>query len=157
MFSITLRDERHLKTLYKPFAHQVRKWLNRCHEEKLPVHLTQSFRFYGEQDILWQNGNSRARGGESLHNFYLAIDFAFDNSSDQGLQDPYKEPFNGAWEKAAKLAEEFGMEAGYFWENQDKPHVQAKIKTPVKDLHKLYIKKDSEGLFSYLDEYENLV
>ncbi len=157
MYEITLRDERHLKTVYPPFSRKVREWLQKCHKENLPIHLTQSFRFYGEQDLLFSQGKSRAKGGESYHNFFLAVDFAFDNSPDQGLQDPYKEPFEGAWKKAAELAQELGMEAGFFWEHQDKPHIQAKIKTPLTELHRIFLKKDASGLFQYLDENETLV
>lgn len=156
--SLTARDERHLKTLYKPFAAQVRRWMERCHSEGLEVRLSQSFRFYGEQSVLYQQGKSRANGGESKHNFCLAVDFVFDSDKDkEGIQNPYLEPFDGAWKKAAELAEEEGMIAGYFWEHQDRPHIEAKTKATCKELHKIFIKGDMPALFKYLDENEKLI
>jgi peptidoglycan L-alanyl-D-glutamate endopeptidase CwlK len=158
VYAITARDERHLKTLYPPFAAKVRKWMELCYEIKLPVHLTSSFRFFGEQDILWQQGKSKARGGESKHNFCLATDFCFDNGEQDGVQNPYHEPFPGAWEKAAIIAKSCGIIAGYFWKTfQDKPHLEAMTESSVDELRSIFIKKNKEGLFTYLDEHCKLV
>jgi len=157
MYKITHRDERNLKMCYPRFGERVRAWLEKCHEEEIPVHITQSHRFYGEQDELFRLGKSPVKGGESLHNFFLAVDFGFDNSENEGLQDPYTEPFEGAWKKAAIIARGMGLVSGFFWDHQDRPHLQAKIKTSTHELHRIFLKLDREGLYDYLDKNEEFI
>lgn len=153
MNEITHRDKRHLSLCYPPFAAKIEKLLNECHQSGVPVHITQSFRFFGEQDVLFAQGKSQKQGGSSKHNFYLAIDFCFDNGEADGVQDPYKEPFPGAWEFVAKKANAIGLVSGFYWKSfQDKPHIEYPVNASIEEIRSVFLKQGKDGLFKYLDQ-----
>lgn len=157
MFEITPRDEMILKNLYPKFASAIRVWMSDCFKDKLPVHLTCGFRYYGETDVLFSQGKTNAKGGESKHNFCLAVDWCFDNDEKPGIQDPYHEPFPGAWEMAAKKAQDLGLISGFFFKSiSDKDHIEAKTKATCQELHSVFIKTGREGLFAFLDQNETI-
>ena len=86
--------------------------------------VVQGFRTTEEQEGLYAQGRSNpgkivtnARGGESFHNYGLAIDIAF-------IKDDGSIDFNVS-EEIGKLGESFGFEWGGRWKKfLDKPHFQ---------------------------------
>lgn len=96
--------------------------------------VVQGFRTTEEQNALYAQGRStkgkivtNARGGESFHNYGLAIDIAFLN--DDGSVD-----FNVS-EEIGKLGESFGFEWGGRWKKfLDKPHFQIVGNLTIKQL-----------------------
>jgi peptidoglycan L-alanyl-D-glutamate endopeptidase CwlK len=94
--------------------------------EKLghPVRIVQGFRSQGEQNKLYAQGRTtagnivtNARGGESFHNYGLAVDFTF-----------RKEGYNASaelWETLGVVGESQGFAWGGRWLNfPDKPHFE---------------------------------
>ena len=157
-FSLTHRDARILGECYPPFADKIKLLLPICWEKKLPIHLTQGFRYFGEQDELYKAGKSNAKGGNSYHNFGLAVDFCFDSSPDSGIQDPYLEPFEGSFKAVADSAKELGLEPGFYWKSFiDKPHIQAKITIPIDDLKCTIIKGGIYAVYRLLNEKKGIL
>jgi D-alanyl-D-alanine carboxypeptidase. len=149
------RDLKILSLLYPKFKEQAKHFMKYCWKEGIPVRLTQGFRTFAEQDELKLKGVSRAKGGESFHNFGIAFDIAFGRFDSDKLTDPYKEPVPGAWEKCAKIGVRCGLVPGHYWTSfKDSPHYQANIKTSIDDLRKAFIKGGTYGLYALLDTRE---
>ena len=99
------------------------------------VIITHGFRSIEEQDRLYARGReekgkivTNARGGESLHNYGLAVDFALLDKQGDPLWDmEYDGNGNGKpdWRETAELAKEIGFEWGGDWQGfKDYPHLQ---------------------------------
>ena len=91
---------------------------------------TKGHRSYKEQDALYAIGRTtgklgryvtKAKGGQSFHQFYCAADFVLDASATPGLQPDYEDAH---FEVLAEEAVRAGLEAGYYWKFKDTPHLQ---------------------------------
>lgn len=97
------------------------------------VEVVQGFRSIAEQNELYAQGRTKtgrivtyAKGGQSFHNYGLAVDLCkFVN----GKPDWNDEKF---WKALSELAKNRGLVSGFFWRKQDKPHVQLGNILPVK-------------------------
>jgi peptidoglycan L-alanyl-D-glutamate endopeptidase CwlK len=150
------RDEKILNGLYKPFASQIRHFMQYCWSRGLNIHLSQGMRTFAEEDAFYLAGKSQTKGGYSYHNYGVAVDYVFDSDPNKdGVQDPYLEPRAGAWEMVANIAARCGLTPGYFWKSfQDKPHIQATLKCKIEDLRSAFLKNSLTGLWDFLDTHE---
>lgn len=140
-----------LSGLFPLFKRQMLSFLELCWQNGIPVHLCAGFRTFAEEDTVYASGKSHTKGGQSFHNYGLAADIVFDNSDRDGVQDPYVEPFGGAWLSCAQLGSKCGLQPGAFWASfQDKPHYQAMINTSVEDLKSAYIKGGIQSAWDLL-------
>lgn len=147
----TKRDNVLLGGLYKPFADQIRHFLQVCWKEGHNAHLSQGFRTFAEQDRLFAGGYSRAKGGESLHNYGIAADIVFDNDPSPGIQNPYV----GSWDACANIGARCGLVPGHYWKTfKDSPHYEANITSKVSDLRSAFIRLGHNGLWDFLDTHE---
>ena len=80
-----------------------------------------------EQDALYEIGRSipgdvvtKARGGQSPHNFGMAIDLVPLDSDNQ----PWWDCPDDVWQVIALTAEKNGLKCGYRFTNHDAPHVE---------------------------------
>lgn len=93
---------------------------------KITIEVVSGLRTFAEQNELFAQGRTKrgnvvtnARAGESFHNFGLAIDVcpylsdSFDWTDDRVV-----------WLTIANCAKLYGLESGWFWRHQDKPHLQ---------------------------------
>ncbi len=111
---------------------------------KIKLRITHGLRTIKEQDALYAIGRDKsgkkvgkvvtnAKGGESFHNYGLAIDVVEINAG--------KAIWNTEWDKIAKIGEKHGFEWGGSWKTfKDKPHFQKTYGRKIGDLKKL-IKK----------------
>lgn len=101
----------------------------------ISVLITQGLRSEEEQNALYEKGRTSqgaivtyARGGESYHNYGLAIDFALLNAKGKALWDlEYDGNRNGKsdWHEVVALAKSMGFSWGGDWkEFRDYPHLQ---------------------------------
>ncbi len=101
----------------------------------ISVLITQGHRSKEEQNELYNQGRTSqgaivtyARGGESYHNYGLAIDFALLNAKGKALWDlEYDGNRNGRsdWYEVAALAKKIGFSWGGDWKGfKDYPHLQ---------------------------------
>ena len=107
--------------------------------------ITDDFRSMEDQDALYEKGRSaegnivtHARGGESFHNFGLAIDFAIKTPTENIIWDmQYDGNQNGKsdWNEVVELAKELGFEWGGDWASfKDYPHLQMNFGLTLADL-----------------------
>lgn len=84
---------RSLNLLYPPFRDLVEHGLKLARLTGLQVHVFESYRTFDRQEDLYAQGRTtegrvvtRARPGESWHNYGLAVDLVFDGSAASGIQ-----------------------------------------------------------------------
>lgn len=101
----------------------------------ITVRITQGLRSHDEQERLYEKGRSTegaivtyARGGESYHNYGLAVDFALEDRRGNVIWDmEYDGNRNGRadWYEVADLAKQLGFSWGGDWTSfKDYPHLQ---------------------------------
>jgi peptidoglycan LD-endopeptidase CwlK len=114
-------------------------------EKGIVVVITDGFRSAEEQDRLFEKGRSTegnivtyARGGESLHNYGLAIDFALRTATQEVIWDmQYDGNQNGVadWDEVVELTKVLGFDWGGDWARfKDYPHLQMDFGLTLADL-----------------------
>ena len=109
------------------------------------VVITDGFRSTADQDRLYERGRTasgnivtNAKGGESYHNYGLAIDFALKPPSGNIIWDmQYDGNKNGKsdWNEVVELAKDLGFEWGGDWAQfKDYPHLQMDFGLTLADL-----------------------
>jgi peptidoglycan LD-endopeptidase CwlK len=107
--------------------------------------ITDDFRSAEDQDRLYELGRSvegnivtNAKGGQSYHNFGLAVDFAIKTPSEDVIWDMhYDGNKNGKpdWNEVVALAKTLGFEWGGDWSQfKDYPHLQMNFGLTVAEL-----------------------
>ncbi|MFD0712642.1 M15 family metallopeptidase [Paenibacillus sp. GCM10027626] len=107
--------------------------------------ITDGFRSAADQDKLYNQGRrdggqivTNAKGGQSFHNYGLAIDFALKKKDGEIIWDmEYDGNGNGKfdWMEVVEIAKELGFEWGGDWENfRDYPHLQMSFDLTIADL-----------------------
>lgn len=120
-------SEQRLQKIHPALAAAVRAMIADLSAKGLIVEVVQGMRTFAEQDELYAKGRTkpgeivtRARGGESNHNYGLAVDLCpFTND-----RPDWNAPVS-AWAAIGAAAEKHGLEWGGQWKKFiDKPHVQ---------------------------------
>ncbi len=146
--------------LYPPFLRAVTALLDEAFQQGTSYWAVSGFRTYGEQMALWAQGRTtpgavvtRAKGGESAHNFGVAVDLARDGVVDRtGLQPDYRPE---SYEMLGALAPKHGLVWGGSWARPDRPHVQMPGYVTSKQMDPLRYCYELGGLpkiFAYLDQ-----
>lgn len=110
--------------------------IDRCYARGVYVLITHGYRTYAEQDALYAQGRTKpgkvvtkARGGESNHNFGVAIDFALlladgRSVSWDTLMDADKDSLPD-WSEVVEEAKKLGFAWGGDWRTfKDMPHLE---------------------------------
>ncbi|WP_462411627.1 M15 family metallopeptidase [Neobacillus sp. Marseille-QA0830] len=111
----------------------------------IAVVITDGYRSLEEQERLYEKGRTtageivtNAKGGESYHNYGLAIDFALNTPSGKTIWDmKYDGNKNGMadWTEVVGIAKSLGFEWGGDWEQfPDYPHLQMNYGLTIADL-----------------------
>ena len=82
---------------------------------------------------------TNAKGGESYHNYGLAVDFAVEADGEVIWDVSYDGNDNGKsdWEEVAEIAKDLGFTWGGEWEEfKDYPHLQMDFDTSIRDLQR---------------------
>ncbi|UOQ84205.1 M15 family metallopeptidase [Gracilibacillus salinarum] len=114
-------------------------------ERGIVIVITDGFRSEAEQNVLYQRGRSTdgqivtyAKGGESYHNYGLAIDFALRNKNDEVIWDmDYDGNQNGEsdWMEVVSVAKDLGFSwGGDFSRFKDYPHLQLDFGLSIQEL-----------------------
>lgn len=119
--------------------------VDRAAEKGIAVVITDGHRSVSEQDMLYEQGRSEegsivtyAEGGESYHNYGLAIDFAIKTKDGRVVWDMnYDGNNNGTsdWMEVVEVAEDLGFTWGGDWKNfKDYPHLQMDFGLTIREL-----------------------
>ena len=94
----------------------------------LNVDIFETYRTKERSDELYATGMG-VKGGYSYHNYGLAVDIVFKDSSGNWTWDNSYD-----WERLAQLGESVGFEAGRRWPRVDSPHFQYTFGLSIEDL-----------------------
>lgn len=153
------------EALYQPFLERLSGVLGACVERGAIYVATCGERTWSEQDALYAKGRTvapigmghivtKARGGQSPHNYAIAVDFCrHAGDSYEGMLKP--DYSDKAYEILAEEAEKVGLEAGLRWKFKDSPHIQMPVTTKMgftwAKLGNIYRRDGKAGLFKALD------
>jgi peptidoglycan L-alanyl-D-glutamate endopeptidase CwlK len=119
--------------------------IQKAGKKGIQVVITDDFRSVKDQEKLYQQGRTvsghivtNAKGGDSYHNYGLAIDFALKTSSGNVIWDmDYDGNRNGKsdWSEVVTIAKDLGFKWGGDWKDfQDYPHLQMNFGLSLADL-----------------------
>lgn len=119
--------------------------IQKTKEKGIVIVITDSFRSAEDQDRLFAKGRSlggnivtHAKGGESYHNYGLAVDFAIKEPSGNIIWDmKYDGNRNSVadWTEVVTIAKELGFEWGGDWARfKDYPHLQMDFGLTIAEL-----------------------
>jgi len=143
-----------LTVLYPQFRTKALELQERCKALGCEYRITSGVRTFAEQDALYAIGRTtgtkgafvtKARGGQSYHNFGVAVDFAriVDGKADWHL---------AAYATLGAQAKALGLEWGGAWVSfVDVPHVQMPVK--LADLQKAHAFGGIPAVWAWLDSH----
>lgn len=146
--------------LYPPFLAALTAMLDDALAAGQSFWAVSGHRAYAEQQKLYDQGRTapgkvvtNAKGGQSAHNFGIAVDLVRDGLIDRaGIQPDYAPE---SYEPLRLLAPKHGLVWGGSWKFRDNPHVQMPNYITARDLDPLRFCFESGGLvsvFTFLDK-----
>jgi peptidoglycan L-alanyl-D-glutamate endopeptidase CwlK len=105
-----------------------------------------TLRTFGEQDALYAQGRTKpgakvtnAKGGQSYHNYGLAIDIVLliGNSASWDTKSDFDGDGKSDWQEVVAIFKRHGWEWGGDWKFLDMPHFQKTLGKSIVDLQKL--------------------
>lgn len=132
------RSEKELVGVHKTVADKTRQLVRKAYDEGIGIAIVQGFRSFAEQDALYAKGRTikgvakvtNAKGGQSIHNYGLAVDFCIFDDNKQP-----KWTVNKDWKRVVAIAEGLGFEAGLHWKSFiDPPHLEMTFGLTLKQL-----------------------
>jgi peptidoglycan LD-endopeptidase CwlK len=152
-----------LDLLYPVFTQKWLEVLAACQKRGHTYYAISGTRTVQEQNELFAQGRikpgpivTKAKGGQSYHNFGIAGDSCKDaDTKRSGLQPDWnKESYKVLAEEAGKQ----GLEAGLLWPTfPDAPHIQLPLKKwniKLETLRRIEAKSGLKGVFDFLDEFK---
>lgn len=114
-----------IDTLHPKVRSKAREFLIKAEKQGIKLRVTSALRTYDEQNALYAKGRTapgkivtNAKGGQSFHNFGLAIDVV-EIKNGKALWN------NPNWNKIGRIGKSVGFEWGGDWTSfKDKPHFQ---------------------------------
>ncbi|ENH96451.1 peptidoglycan L-alanyl-D-glutamate endopeptidase CwlK [Gracilibacillus halophilus YIM-C55.5] len=140
--------ERPMPTELHPKVGQAtEKLIKQSEDIGISIIITDGLRSVEEQNAIYEQGRSQegkivtyAKGGESYHNYGLAVDFALEPSDGQVIWDTeYDGNSNGQsdWMEVVDIAKSLGFSwGGDFSRFKDYPHLQMDFGLSIRELQK---------------------
>lgn len=131
---------------------------------ELQLRVSDGLRTYAEQWALYALGRKRnhaglwivsdkkkvvtnARGGESYHNYGLALDSVC-MGDDPYLDHMSQDDRDFLWSEYGRLCQKHGLEWGGNWKEPDRPHCEKTFGLPLHELQSLYEEQGMKAIFS---------
>jgi len=132
------RSAKNIATLHPSLQPLATKLIELAVDRGITAKVISGLRTYAEQNELYAQGRTKpgnivtkAKGGQSWHNFGTAFDigiFSGDGKKYFGESPAYK--------TCGEIGESLGLEWGGRWQFVDEPHFQLKLGLSIAELHK---------------------
>jgi peptidoglycan L-alanyl-D-glutamate endopeptidase CwlK len=141
-----IREARPLPYRLHPLVEEKsEKLIEQANKISIPILITDGYRSVGSQNDIYGQGRttegsivSYAKGGESYHNYGLAIDFALlnkDGSISYDLQRDANGNGESDWFEVARIGKELGFKWGGDWRRfKDYPHFEYTLGLSIHEL-----------------------
>lgn len=149
-------ETKHLHPEFSARVAMIIEWIDKTYGVKFVI--CSSIRSFAEQNALYARGRSRrgkrvtnAKGGESYHNYGLAVDLCLETPvREQGKLTQY--PNNSkVWDYIGEAAVKFGLTWGGNWKSiKDRPHLEVPVK--LDDIKASYKNEGIEGVFALVSD-----
>lgn len=151
-----------LEGCYPPHKERVILFIKRAHARGMMIYVVMSIRTIKEQDALYEIGRrgiegekivTKARGGQSFHNYAVSEDVAFDRDLEKaGVQWSWDD--GHPWQELGKLGEECGLEWGGNWQGMtgDLGHFQNSYGYSWQELKEFYDEGGMERVWQAFDK-----
>ncbi|WP_303708865.1 M15 family metallopeptidase [Alkalihalobacillus sp. LMS6] len=144
---VPIEEVIYAEELHPKVADKTETLIEQAADNGIDIIITDGFRSFEEQDELYQQGRSSSgnivtnvSGGESFHNFGLAVDYALLNSDGQPIWDiEYDGNQNGEsdWFEVADMAKDLGFVWGGDWNHfVDYPHLEMTFGYSIRDIQR---------------------
>lgn len=150
-----MHDDLHLKELYPRFAAQVESFLNKANRMGYCCGVFSGLRNFDQQNKLYAQGRTEpgkivtnAKGGESFHNYGLAVDVVFLDNGNWSWDEKHE------WRLLGELGKSFGLHWGGVW--NDKPHFERNYGYTLPELKKMYLEGGLQKVWSTLDSQASI-
>jgi peptidoglycan L-alanyl-D-glutamate endopeptidase CwlK len=152
-----------LAELYPPFAAKLQLLVDACAARGTRYYATSGLRSLEAQAKLYAQGRTepgkivtKAKPGQSFHNFAIAMDFCRDADTDRsGLQPDWD---LDAYKILAEEATKVGLESAYYWDSfKEGPHVQlpvARHGITLAMLRSIHAQTGQKGVEHLLNKYQ---
>lgn len=159
--------------IYPPLLKKLEQLQKNCQARGVDYWMISGFRSMEEQTEIYALGRtkknhdaspskpmgsivSKAKPGQSMHNYGLATDFALDGDKTRaGLQPDWDAD---KYQILAEEAKKLGLEAGWYWTKfKDSPHIELRLITnglALKDIQQKYKEGGIQKVWSHLDTFE---
>lgn len=153
-----MANKRDYDKLHTGFAELILMLVLKVKEAGHDIKIAQEVRSVEEQNRLYAIGRTKtglrvtnAKGGDSMHNYNLAVDFCLVNDViERGRRTRYPS-WHPVWKAIGEAAKELGLEWGGDWKTiKDRPHVQLPV--ALKTVKSLYASGGLSAVFDYADE-----
>lgn len=130
-------NEQRIRTLHPVVADKARELVRRAAAEGIRVLIAQGLRTIAEQNDLYAQGRTKhgiivthARGGESYHNYGLALDYCLLDEHGKAVW-----VVDAKWRRVAEIGKTLGFKWGGDWSSfKDYPHLEYTFGLSIKDL-----------------------
>ncbi len=135
-------SEANLAKINPQVANRIRSMAADLRAQGIKISATSSYRSFAQQNALYAQGRTKpgpivtkAKGGQSLHNYGLAVDVVPLGANGQ----PNWNVPNSTWQKIGAAGKKQGLEWGGDWKGfVDRPHFQLTAGRSVSSLHAQY-------------------
>jgi peptidoglycan L-alanyl-D-glutamate endopeptidase CwlK len=132
-------SETRLAQVHPILAAKIRQLSALLAAENIYIRVTQGLRTWKEQDQLFAQGRTapgqkvtNAKGGESFHNFGLAVDVVPDDAEVDNKFTPDWNVSHPSWKRIVELGQSIGLTSGALWRSRpDWPHFELTGRFPT--------------------------
>lgn len=150
--------------LHPVLRERVEAALEECRGIGLYAHVFEGYRSFDRSEYLWEQGRTKpgkiitnARGGQSFHNYGLAVDVVFDGEARDGIQWSWEGSYGNPqllvdkkkhWSKLGEIFEGKGLEWAARWKRfPETPHFQLTAGLSLKLVQSLHARGGLQGVW----------
>ncbi|WP_028777312.1 M15 family metallopeptidase [Shimazuella kribbensis] len=141
--------EYNVQHLHPKVQSAMEQLIRKAQRKGISIRITEGFRSFDQQDQLYSQGRKKpgpivtnAKGGQSYHNYGLAIDFALYDEKTHQLSWDIKKDGNkngiSDWQEVVYEAKKLGFSWGGDWEQfKDYPHLEMTFGQSIDELQEM--------------------
>ncbi|WP_425423390.1 M15 family metallopeptidase [Shimazuella kribbensis] len=137
-----------LQKLHPEVQSAMEQWMRNVEKKGITIKIVEGFRSIEEQNELYAQGRTKpgqkvtnAKGGQSYHNYGLAIDFAILDKEQLSWDIKKDGNENGVadWDEVVREAKKLGFSWGGDWKGfKDYPHLQMTFDQSIGELQEVW-------------------